>query len=47
MGQERMNHAITCFVHGDRTSAVVCFEVAKEFAGANDRRVKFFGTFVQ
>ena len=22
MGQERMNHAITCFVHGDRTSAV-------------------------
>ena len=47
MGQERMNHAITCFVHGDRTSAVDCFEVAKEFAGANDSRVKFFGTFVR
>ena len=45
MGQEKMNHAVTCYVHSDRTDALDLFEAAKEFASANDRRVKYFGTF--
>ena len=47
MDQEKMNHAITCFSYGDRTSPVDCFKVAKEFAAANDSQVKFFGTFAR
>jgi hypothetical protein len=45
MGQEKMNYAVTCYVHSDRTDAVDLFEAAKKFASANDRRMKYFGTF--
>lgn len=47
MGQARMNHAVICYVHSDRTDAVDLFEAAKEFACANDNRMKFFGTFLR
>ena len=40
-----MNHLMILHIHKERTDAIDGVEVAKEFAGSNDRRKNNFGKF--
>ena len=45
MTQENLNQSMLCHVHSDRTDAIDFLEAANEFASANDKRIRYFGTF--
>ena len=45
MTQEKLNQSMLCYVHSDRTDAIDFLEAANEFAFANDKRIRYFGTF--
>ena len=45
MTQEKLNQSMLHYVHSDRTDSIDFFEVAKEFASANDKQIRCFGTF--
>ena len=45
MTQEKLNQSMLCYVHSDRTDAIDFLAAANEFASANDKRIRYFGSF--
>ena len=45
MTQQRLNNLLLLYVHSERTESLNLVSVAKDFVGANSRRMNYFGKF--
>ena len=45
MGQERLNHLMTLYVHKESTDSLNLVQIANEFVQGNESRQRLFGNF--